>query len=76
MLRKLVCGSRLLHPIHGRGAFQRSNIISNLAVPLGLIGGPGGASPWPSESRRRHSFKSARRAWLKILSQQFQAFFI
>ena len=23
-------GSRLLHPIHGRGVFQRSNIISNL----------------------------------------------
>jgi len=23
-------GSRLLHPIHGRGVFQRSNISSNL----------------------------------------------
>jgi hypothetical protein len=23
-------GSRLLHPIHGRGVFQRSNVISNL----------------------------------------------
>jgi len=47
MLRKLVCGSRLLHPIHGRGAFQRSNIISNLAVPLTYQGVQGEPLPGP-----------------------------
>ena len=38
MLRKFVCGSRLLHPIHGRGVFQRSNIISNLTGALAYRG--------------------------------------
>jgi len=41
MLRKFVCGSRLLHPIHGRGVFQRSNIISNLTGALAYRGSRG-----------------------------------
>jgi len=34
-------GSRLLHPIHGRGVFQHSNIISNLTVPRANRGSRG-----------------------------------
>jgi hypothetical protein len=35
-------GSRLLHPIHGRGVFQRPNIISNLKGSM--------AAWWPPEA--------------------------
>jgi hypothetical protein len=68
----------LVLPIHGRGIprgsvqhFKPKRVLTRLHPETGdnrhkrfaqHIGGPGGASPLPSESRRRHSFKSARRA--------------